>query len=163
MSHVIQSATVGGSVLFDNCTGLRKKKGRGLQPRPLVPIPSRRSRLPWLCGTRRRGRRHRGLPEDGGIRATPRYFSNSAGLATPAFRRRNLAAVASTPIPYRTLRGKLIDEASSKYRVGQLISPIRNPKWTAWARISLSKTKSFEVFFNGIVSRTSRRYARNPV
>jgi hypothetical protein len=55
-------------------------------------------------------------------------FSNNVGLATPVFRRRNLADVARTPIPYWTLRVKLIDEASSKYRVGQLISPIRNPK-----------------------------------
>ena len=37
---------------------------------------------------------------------------------------RKLNVVASTPSPYCTLRLKLIDEASSKYFVGQEISPM---------------------------------------
>jgi len=44
---------------------------------------------------------------------------------------RKAAVVFSTPNPYCTLRLKSIEDASSKYRVGQEISPIRKPNITA--------------------------------
>jgi hypothetical protein len=43
--------------------------------------------------------------------------------------------VASTSHPYSTLRLKLTEEASSKYFVGQEISPKLKPNMTAWAII----------------------------
>jgi hypothetical protein len=46
----------------------------------------------------------------------------------PHFWSLNFTDVARTPNPYLTLLLKLIDEASSKYLVGQLISPILKPK-----------------------------------
>jgi hypothetical protein len=47
---------------------------------------------------------------------------------TPDFCKRYFMAVDRTPNPYVMLLEKLMEEASSKYLVGQLISPIRNPK-----------------------------------
>ncbi len=61
------------------------------------------------------------------------------------------AVVARTPKPYSTLRLKLMEEASSKYLVGQEISPMLKPNMTAWAIIWLSKTKSSEFSSSGSV------------
>jgi hypothetical protein len=47
---------------------------------------------------------------------------------TQALSNKYFTDVAKTPRPYFTLLEKLMDEASLKYFVGQLISPIRNPK-----------------------------------
>jgi len=58
----------------------------------------------------------------------------------PAFWSTYLIEVRSTPQPYVTLREKFIDDASWKYFVGHLISPIWYPKKAAWAIISLSNT-----------------------
>ncbi len=74
-----------------------------------------------------------------------------------------LKVVASTPNPYCTLRLKLIEEASSKYFVGQEISPMLKLNITAWAIIWLSKTKSSEFSSSGSVSSSSREKARKPV
>ena len=74
-----------------------------------------------------------------------------------------LTVVASTPSPYFTLRLKLIEDASSKYFVGQEISPILKPNITACAIIWLSKTKSSEFSSSGSVSSSSREKARKPV
>ena len=54
----------------------------------------------------------------------------------------------------------MIDDASGKYFVGQLISPIRKPNAAAWASIWLSKTKSSEFSSSGSVSSTFRLKAR---
>ena len=74
-----------------------------------------------------------------------------------------LNVVASTPMPYFTLRLKLMEDASSKYFVGQEISPIPNPNMTASAIIWLSNTKSSEFSTEGSVCKRSREKARNPV
>jgi hypothetical protein len=66
-------------------------------------------------------------------------------------------------IDYFTLRVKLIENASSKYLVGQEISPILNPNMTACAIIWLSKIKSSEFSSNGSVSSRLRENALNPV
>ena len=63
--------------------------------------------------------------------------------------RANCRVVPSTPNPYFTLRRKLMDEASSKYFVGQETSPMRKPKCTHCASIWLSKTKSSEFSSSG--------------
>lgn len=93
----------------------------------------------------------------------PSPCSKISERTIPVFWRRNLNEVARTPRPYFTLLVKLMEDASSKYLVGQLISPIRNPKYTACAKISLSKTKSSEFFSNGNISSACLVYARNPV
>jgi hypothetical protein len=59
----------------------------------------------------------------------------SAHCTPPVFRRANCKVVATTPNPYFTLRRKLIDEASSKYFVGQETSPMRRQNRTHWASI----------------------------
>ena len=43
----------------------------------------------------------------------------------PDFCSANFKLVPNTPNPYLTLRAKLIEDASAKYRVGQETSPIR--------------------------------------
>jgi len=48
--------------------------------------------------------------------------------AQPRFSRKNFTEVTNTPRPYFTLRGKLMEEASGKYRVGQETSPMGKPK-----------------------------------
>ena len=53
---------------------------------------------------------------------------NMGKSLTPHFWSTNFAEVDRTPRPYLTLLLKFIEEASSKYRVGQLISPILNLK-----------------------------------
>ena len=72
----------------------------------------------------------------------------------PNFCSANCKVVPSTPKPYFTLRRKLIDDASSKYFVGQETSPMRKPKCTHWASIWLSKTKSSEFSSSGSSVRT---------
>jgi hypothetical protein len=56
------------------------------------------------------------------------YLWKMESFLSPDFCRRYFMAVAKTPNPYAVLLEKLMEEASSKYLVGQLISPIRNPK-----------------------------------
>src|SRR6478735_5705142 len=84
-------------------------------------------------------------------------------LASPHRWSANCNVVPSTPNPYFTLRRKLIDEASSKYFVGQETSPIRKPKCTHCASIWLSKTKSSEFSSRGSSVRTLLLKARYPV
>jgi hypothetical protein len=52
---------------------------------------------------------------------------NSAGRPNPIFASRNFSPTFRQPKPYFTLRRKLMLEASLKYFVGQLTSPIVNP------------------------------------
>jgi hypothetical protein len=49
-------------------------------------------------------------------------------LTTPDLASTYFIDTPSTPNPYLTLCLKFVDEASAKYLVGQLISPILNPK-----------------------------------
>jgi len=49
--------------------------------------------------------------------------------------KRNVMAVSRHPNPYLTLREKLMDDASSKYLVGQLTSAIIKPVHIIWASI----------------------------
>src|SRR5581483_690586 len=81
----------------------------------------------------------------------------------PHFCRANCRLVANTPKPYFTLLRKLMEDASSKYFVGQDTSPMRNPKKTHWASIWLSNTKSSEFSSSGRSVRTRRLKARYPV
>src|SRR5690554_540933 len=71
--------------------------------------------------------------------------------------------VFNTPRPYVTLLGKLMDEASVKYFVGQVISAISYPLWKIWASIWLSKTKSSEFLLKSISNNTFLENARYPV
>src|SRR6185369_7248280 len=89
----------------------------------------------------------RGLLHDRKIRITPhkyQYFRihnfphlylNMAGESKPIFAILNWSAVPSTPKPYFTLLLKLIEDASGKYLVGQLTSPILKSAHTIWASI----------------------------
>ena len=78
----------------------------------------------------------------------------------PSFASRKTIAVETQPSPYRTLRRKLIDEASSKYFVGQLTSAIVYPSQRISASIWLSNTKSSEFASIGTFSSSSREKAR---
>ncbi len=49
-----------------------------------------------------------------------------------------------------------MEDASVKYRVGQVSSPISNPNQSVWARNWLSKTKSSEFSSSGSVSSSFR-------
>ncbi len=51
-------------------------------------------------------------------------YENNRDFINPHLHKRYLTATSSTPKPYLVLRRKLIDEASLKYFVGQVISPI---------------------------------------
>src|SRR4051812_11454839 len=85
---------------------------------------------------------------------------NNSERQMPHFAKRNFKPVDRQPKPYFTLRRKLIDDASLKYLVGQLTSPIVNPCHRICASIWLSKTKSSEFFDRSSVSRTLREKAR---
>ena len=61
--------------------------------------------------------------------------ARNAGFASPHRFKRKSRAVCNTPKPYFTLRWKLMDEASSKYFVGQDNSPMRKPKYMACTTI----------------------------
>src|SRR5258708_14184963 len=63
------------------------------------------------------------------------FASNRARWMRPSFCKAKVMEVPRTPRPYSTLRLKLMDDASSKYFVGQEISPMRKPNMTAWAII----------------------------
>ena len=52
---------------------------------------------------------------------------NSSDFRQPIFASRNFIPTDRQPKPYFTLRLKLIEDASSKYFVGQLTSPIVKP------------------------------------
>jgi hypothetical protein len=75
---------------------------------------------------------------------------------------RNRIPVARQPKPYVTLRRKLIEEASAKYFVGQLTSPMVNPCQTICASIWLSNTKSSELALKSSFSSIWRENARYP-
>jgi hypothetical protein len=62
--------------------------------------------------------------EAGATALRPISFGKSFDELKFHFAKRNFAAVPRQPNPYFTLRRKLIDEASLKYFVGQLISAI---------------------------------------
>src|SRR5271169_1291809 len=85
---------------------------------------------------------------------------NNFGLARPILASRYCMPTFRQPKPYFTLRRKLIEDASLKYLVGQLTSPIVKPCHKICASIWLSKTKSSEFRDRSIFSRTSRENAR---
>src|ERR1017187_3544261 len=72
------------------------------------------------------------------------YEKNNFGLASPIFASRNFIPTFRQPKPYLQLRWKLMDDASLKYFVGQLTSPMVKPCHKICASIWLSKTKSSE-------------------
>ena len=76
-------------------------------------------------------------------RAQPRRV-NRFDFHNPIFASRKASAVPRHPKPYFKLRRKLMEDASGKYFVGQLTSPIVNPCQRICASIWLSKTKSSE-------------------
>src|SRR5438093_5932337 len=103
-------------------------------------------------------------PEDESKEGAPYFFGGKSLHRTkPIFAKRNFSAVFRQPKPYLTLRQKLIDDASEKYRVGQLTSPIPCPNQRICASIWLSNTKSSELASTGSCSRRSREKARYPV
>ncbi len=60
---------------------------------------------------------------------------NIAGRTTPHLASRKIIEVQITPRPYFTERQTLIDDERGSYRVGQVTSPMRKPKYITCARI----------------------------
>ena len=90
---------------------------------------------------------------------------NNLGFASPHLARRNWDPTFKQPKPYLQLRRKLMEDASLKYFVGQLTSPIVNPCHKICAIIWLSKTKSseFKARFGSSFFSNPREKARYPV
>src|SRR6266850_8306318 len=81
-------------------------------------------------GARGRSNRGGGSGESGPLlKIVParRDQANSSDLTIPSLASRNLNPTLRQPKPYFTLRRKLMEEASLKYFVGQLTSPIVKP------------------------------------
>lgn len=104
------------------------------QPQEIPPGPTIQQAQPARCCSRRIGRLGlndaSALPTaiGGAKRKTPtgRHHSrgNNFDLINPIFASRNIDPVERQPKPYLMLRRKLMDEASGKYLVGQLTSPM---------------------------------------
>src|SRR5882757_5494189 len=80
----------------------------------------------------------------GNLEVRSNDYRNSSDLNSPILASRNFRPTPRQPKPYFTLRWKLMEEASLKYFVGQLTSPMVKPCQKICASIWLSNTKSSE-------------------
>src|SRR5208337_4925373 len=72
----------------------------------------------------------------------PPLLSKILNFFTPPLCNTNFIVVASTPKPYFTLLRKFMDDASRKYFVGQLSSPILKLMMTSTIKLSSSESPS---------------------